>query len=125
VGAGSQGENPWSFAVGGGGAGGSYVFADLAELDGLIAEWTTIRNGVQADGRRLIRAIRLIEPPAKDLMSQFQASALKESLTKAQKHNAAMAAYANSYIEKLRAARAQYAAGDEQNAEQLRRVDGS
>lgn len=101
------------------------MFADLAELDALIAEWTTIRDGIQTDGRKLQQAQQLIVPPAGDLMSQLQPSALNTSLDKALEHNAAMVAYAENYIGKLQAARAQYAAGDEQNAEQLRRVDGS
>ncbi|MPZ81805.1 MAG: hypothetical protein GEV28_15960 [Actinophytocola sp.] len=109
---------------GGGGAGGNYVFADLDELDAIIDEWTAIRDGVQADGRKLLQAQQLIVAPAKDLMSQLQPAAMNESLTKAIGHNAAMADYADGYVQKLQAARAQYGADDEQAAARMRSVDG-
>ncbi|GAB3439847.1 hypothetical protein [Actinophytocola sediminis] len=109
---------------GGGGADGKYVFADLDELDAIITEWIKIRDGIRVDGDKLTQAQQLIVPPAKDLMSQLQAAATIESLTKAIEHNAAMADYTDNYIQKLQAAHAQYAADDEQAAERMRSVDG-
>lgn len=109
---------------GGSSGGGGYVFADLAELDAVIAEWVNLRDGIQADGRKLLQARELIEPPAKDLMSQWQPAATRESLSKAIEHNEAMRDYANTYVEKLQAARVQYTAGDEESAAGLRRAGG-
>ncbi len=108
----------------GGGTGGSYVFADLAELDDITARWIGIRDGVQADGRKLLQAQQLIQPPAQDFMSRLQPLAMNNSLDKALVHNAAMTAYADAYVQKLQAARAQYAAEDEESVERMRRVDG-
>lgn len=105
-------------------AGGSYMFADLAELDDVIARWTNVRDGVQADGRKLLQAQQLIQPPAQDFMSRLQPLAMSNSLDKALEHNAAMAAYAEAYVQKLQAARAQYAVEDEESVERMRHVDG-
>jgi hypothetical protein len=107
---------------GNGGAGGQYVFASLAELDGVIAEWEAVRDRIRGRGETLSRAISVILPPADDLMSRIQAKAAAHSLEKAQEHRQAMEDYATSYVEKLQAARAQYAATDSSNAAQLRRA---
>jgi hypothetical protein len=108
---------------GGDGKGGNYVFADLAELDAIIAEWVSIRDGVEADRWKLEQARKMITPPAKDLMSQMQPGAVRESLGKAIKHNKAMWTYADGYVRRLQAAREQYVAGEEGNVARLRGVD--
>lgn len=108
---------------GGSGKGGDYVFADLAELDGIIAEWISIRDGVFSDRDKLEQGRRMITPPAKDLMSQMQPSAVRESLGKAIRHNQAMWTYADGYVKRLQAAREQYVAAEEENAARLRGVD--
>jgi len=108
----------------GGDKGGNYVFADLAELDGIIAEWVNIRDGVESDRHKLEQAQQMIKPPAKDLMSQLQPGAVRESLGKAIKHNKAMWTYADGYVQRLQAAREQYVAAEEENVARLRGVDG-
>lgn len=108
---------------GGGGADGDYVFADLAELDAIITEWTAIRDTIQLDGTELAQARQMISPPAADLMSTGQATALVDSLDKAQTHNDAMFAYADAYVEKLTAARERYAAGEESTVARMRGID--
>jgi hypothetical protein len=108
---------------GGGGANGDYVFVDLAELAALITEWTTIRDAIQLDRDKLVQAAYLILPPADDDMSGAQSEAMIASLEKAQVHNDAMFAYADSYLGKLTAAREQYAAQDELRAAQMRSID--
>jgi hypothetical protein len=108
---------------GGGGADGDYVFADLAELDSIITEWTAIRDTVQLDGEKLVQAQQATYSPADDDMSMGQAKALVASLDKAQAHNDAMFAYAEAYVAKLTAAREQYVAGEESNVARMRRVD--
>lgn len=107
---------------GGGGAGGQYIFASLAELDTIIAEWEALRDRIRGRGVMLRRAINLIEPPADDLMSKFQANTAAQSLEKAQEHRQAMEDYATSYVAKLQTARAQYSATDSNNAAQMRQA---
>ncbi|MGB3444935.1 MAG: hypothetical protein WBA97_39870 [Actinophytocola sp.] len=108
---------------GGGGADGDYVFADLAELDSIITEWTALRDTIQVDGRKLAQAQQAVYSPADDDMSRGQAKALVESLDKARTHNDAMLAYADAYVEKLTAARERYAADEETNVARMRGVD--
>jgi hypothetical protein len=108
---------------GGGGADGDYVFVDLAELDSLITEWTAIRDAIQTDGDKLMQAAYLIAPPAEDDMSEAQSAAMVASLEKAQGHNDAMFAYADSYLGKLTAARHRYAEDDDLNAARMRGID--
>lgn len=107
---------------GGGGAGGQYVFANLEELDGIIAEFEALHARIKDRGVRLQRAIGMITPPAEDVMSRLQAGAAVQSLWKADEHRGAMEAYAATMIEKLRAARAEYAATDADNADQVHRA---
>lgn len=58
---------------GGGGAGGRYVFANLEDLDGVLAELETLRDDIRKDGEKLLRAQQLIEPPGEDIMSRMEA----------------------------------------------------
>jgi hypothetical protein len=108
---------------GGGGTGGQYVFADLAELDGTIAEFETLRDDIRGDGAKLLRAQQLIEPPGEDIMSRIEAKTTVHSLEKAIEHNTVMAAYADAEIAKMRAAQAAYANADVEGAARLRMVD--
>jgi hypothetical protein len=108
---------------GGGGSDGQYVFADLAELNAIKAEWTRLHEDVLLDKDRLTQALRFIEPPAQDEMSRKQAQALADSLTLARRHNEAMADYASAYIDKLNAAHQQYATEDEAAMRRVRRTD--
>lgn len=107
---------------GGGGAGGQYVFASLEELDDIIAEWDALRDRIRGRGDKLAQAIAMIEPPAEDIMSRLQANTAVRSLQKAEEHRKAMEAYARNYVEKLHAARAQYATTDADNAARLHNV---
>lgn len=107
---------------GGGGAGGQFVFADLGELDGIIAELETIRDDIRKDGDKLWRAQQLIEPPAEDIMSRVQAKAVVDCLEKAIDHNKKMRDYADAEITKMRAARNTYASTDEASAARLRNL---
>ncbi len=100
---------------------GNYVFADLEELDGIIAEWSAIRDRIESRRHKLAQAYGLITPPAEDVMSRLHAGYTRGSLKKALDHNDAMRAYAKAYVEKLTAAREQYAATDTQAATVVRR----
>ena len=100
---------------------GSYVFADLEELDDIIAEWTAIQVRIENRGKKLSQAYGLITPPAEDVMSRLHAGYTRASLLKALKHNDAMRVYARTYVDKLTAARRQYADTERQAAAAIRR----
>ncbi len=108
---------------GGGGEGGRYMFADLAELDAIIKQWTDLRDAIQLDGDGMHQAQFLQLAPAEDEMSQQQATAVAESLGKATDHNILMARYADSFVRKLMAARDRYVADDDSAAALVSGVD--
>jgi hypothetical protein len=93
-------------------SGGRFVFADLDELDSIIADLETLRVDIAADDEDFVDAIGTANPPARDDMSQLQADAYRESLRRARRHNASMLAYVVGQLEKLRAARNAYANAD-------------
>jgi hypothetical protein len=107
---------------GGGGAGGQYVFANLDEMDGIIAEAKVLCEEIQEDGEKLRRAQALIEPPGDDVMSRIEAQTTVNSLEKAIEHNEAMFAYTGAQLAKLRAARDAYANTEDESAARLRGV---
>lgn len=102
------------------GSGGQYVFADLAEIDGIIAELEALVAEVQAEDETYARAIGLAVPPAEDFLSVEQADAYVAALEKGRTHNKAMSTYADDLLADLRAARQAYADGDATSAAQLR-----
>lgn len=108
---------------GGGGEGGTYVFADLDELDNIITKLEALAQEIRQDGRGLLRAAELANPPAEDHMSTGQASAYAASLNKARAHNEAMVSYAEHQLVKLRAARTTYVETDAESAARLRTID--
>jgi hypothetical protein len=95
--------------AGGGGTGGQFMFADLAELDGVITEWETERDGIEADRDAIDVAMGLIAEPAGDMMSAGLTSTSKQSLEAMKNHSGAMLDYANEYLNKLYASRQQMA----------------
>ena len=100
---------------------GRYVFADLGELDTIIAEWSAIRDRIEDRGNRLTRAVGLITPPAEDTVSRLHALRTRASLQKALEHNDAMRVYTQAYVDKLTAAHAQYADSEGQASAAIRR----
>ncbi len=109
--------------AGGGGAGGNFVFTDLAHLDSIIARWQSVRDRIEPHSQNLIDAARVVYPPADDLASQRQAEALVTSIIAAREHNVSVFQYTKSYVERLEAARAEYVATEESNTDQFRAVD--
>jgi hypothetical protein len=107
---------------GGGGTGGQFMFADLEELDAVIARWEDEREGILADRRAISETYDTIAPPAGDMMSSVQISASQASLANMYQHNNAMLRYAENYIAKLRASREQMATMDEGARANLRNV---
>ncbi len=117
------GTDGWDTTAGGGGTGGQFMFASIEELNGVIAQWQTELAAIQADGVKINQAAGYIEAPAGDGMSVAQAKATTESLDALQKHNQAMADYADGYIKKLIASRDSIVNTEQNNAAGLRSVD--
>jgi len=109
----------------GGGGDGTYVFADLTELDHIIAALSSIREAVESDRDALRNAQLTVRPPAADEMSKRQSRALLDSLTAARSHNEAMWRYVDAYIEKLASARHRYASDDHVVTTRLRGIHAS
>lgn len=110
---------------GGGGQGGTYLFANLAELDRLIAKWEAVRTRISVTGNNIGMAAEWVRPPADDDSSVRQAKALASSLNAAVEHNKKMFEYASGYIDKLNVTRAQYAADDQAGVGHLRNANGA
>jgi hypothetical protein len=109
----------------GGGAGGGeggFVFADLAELDTVIEAWREELRSIEADRARIEHTRAVVDRPAGDAMSVHQAQATRQSLTALAAHNREMAAYAQSYLEKLVASRRQMSADDQAAEASMRNV---
>ena len=119
------GAGGWETTAGGGGQGGQFMFASLADLDAVITQWETQLDAIIKDGAKISQAAGLVAPPAGDGMSQGQADATKQSLTKLKEHNDAMRDYATEYIKKLKASRASMANTEHGNVSQMRSVDRS
>lgn len=107
---------------GGGGTGGQFMFADLEELDAVIARWEDEREGILADRANIRDTFHANAAPAGDVMSNVQFSASQASLANMYQHNNAMLRYAENYIAKLRASREQMATMDEGARANLRNV---
>jgi hypothetical protein len=105
---------------GGGGVGGYYEFTSLAHLDEIITELKTVADDIGEDGRELERAISLVVPPARDIMSQLQAQATIASWTAAWEHNRRMRAAAEAEIAKLETARQAYAQVEDASTKSFR-----
>ncbi|GGS16228.1 MULTISPECIES: hypothetical protein [Actinokineospora] len=103
------------YSSGGGGEGGRFAISSLAELDALIARWESILVKIDEGGSKLDDALAHVLPPAEDAPSNFEAERTKASLQAALDHNIVMSDYAKGYIEKLKAARADYAGTESEN----------
>lgn len=101
------GSDPTQYEAGGGGKGGKFMFASIDELDGVIKQWETERDGIRADRDQIAEAYYMIENPAGDIMSKGQAIASRDSLANMWHHSDAMLKYAENYISKLHDSRQQ------------------
>lgn len=113
-----------AYASGGGGAGGTFQIASLAELDGLINQWQSLVDRMDESRQRLEQAVRHVQAPAQDTPSQTEAMATKDSINAAIDHNMIMREYAQGYVEKLQAARADYAGTESDNTSLVGHSDG-
>ena len=123
VGLGSLGSGE-HFDSGGGGAGGQFVFADLAALNAAITRWAALHERIKLRGQTIQKASDLCNPPADDLMSRYQADAAKDTLIKKLEHNDAMLAYAEGYVQKLTVSRNIMVTTEHANIGRLRSAGG-
>jgi hypothetical protein len=110
------------YEAGGGGTGGQYMFANVEELDSLIKRWEDERDGIQKDKDAIADAYHLVKAPAGDIMSQLQTGASQDSLANMWHHSDAMLQYAENYIAKLKASRAQIQIMEDGAQDQIRSV---
>jgi hypothetical protein len=109
---------------GDGGAGGRYVFVNLAELDEIISELGKLRDAIREDGDKLNQAAWHIRPPGEDVMSRIEAQATIDCLNRAIRHNRSMRDYAEAELAKMYAARGAYVSTDDEGAARLRATHG-
>jgi hypothetical protein len=95
----------WQTTAGGGGTGGQFMFANVAELDSVISQWKDQREAIYADGVKIRQAMDVIVAPAGDAMSGGMANSATTSLDVLFRHNQEMRKYADAYIQKLEASR--------------------
>jgi hypothetical protein len=103
----------WETSAGGGGTGGQYMFASLADLDAVIAQWKEQRQAIYDDGQKIQQAAGAIVAPAEDGMSGGMSDTSLASLDALYKHNREMFKYADDYVRKLEASRASMANTDQ------------
>lgn len=103
-------------------AGGQYLFADLAELDGVIAEWQDLITAIDQDQRQIIDALAGPRQAAADGVSDANSSRTVAVLDGMREHNMTLLQYADAYVEKLVAARAAMASTEETNEARITAV---
>lgn len=104
------------------GSGRRPMFADFDELQRMISKWNTQRDKISSDGEKISRAIRLLEPPANDAMSQMQARAARETLREMQNHNRAMLRRTQDFIEQLEQALADLRHREDDNVRDVNNI---
>lgn len=114
-----------AYASGGGGEGGTFQISSLAELDGLINQWQSLVDRMDESRGKLDQALRNIVPPADDAPSRSEAAATEDSIYAAIEHNLIMRDYAAAYVEKLKAARSDYAGTEGSNTTLVSNSDGA
>ena len=110
------------YEAGGGGGQGQFMFADLAELDEVLGMWEQQLEEIGGDYKEINSALELIQNPAGDLMSRFQAETSRVSLEAMREHNIEMGKYTADYINKLRSSRQEMANQDTSGADYMRAV---
>lgn len=117
-----NGTTPPYLQYGSGGGDGQYVFADLEQLDGIIAALDAELCEMREDDRLFQQAISLIDAPAADHMSVAQVKAYRSSLRIGWRNHKEMVDYVENQFVKLRAARQAYEDSDTVAAERLRDI---
>ncbi|MPZ85874.1 MAG: hypothetical protein GEV28_38055 [Actinophytocola sp.] len=110
--------------TGGGGAGGTYMFASLEELDTVIGQWEELIEELKTDQVRIEDANGGLAEPAGDQVSGHNVSVSRETVAQMRKHNDTLLRYAAGYTAKLKASRTQMAVKEDGNELLMNRVAG-
>lgn len=105
-----------------GGGSGSYMFANLEELDGVIRQWQNLVDELEADTKRVDSAVQQIARPAGDHVSEGNYNQSTDVLRAMRKHNEMLGSYAQHYVVKLKECRAQMSTTEQGNQTKMRRV---
>ncbi|GAB3438406.1 hypothetical protein [Actinophytocola sediminis] len=100
------------------------MLVDLAHLDRIDKQWTSVVDRIKANATSFEQAIRLVFAPAWDEPSKRQTVRYVESLELALRHCLALSEYATDYLDQLTASRAHYLAVEQKNIDELRRLGG-
>jgi hypothetical protein len=112
----------WSQTSGGGGRGGQFMFASLAELDSVIATWRREIDAMVDDRRRIRATMGAANRPAADAMSTYHTGAVKQTLAAMDVHSEQLLQYAQGYLRKLEQTRQQMQANEDAAESSMRNV---
>ncbi|MGH3621413.1 MAG: PE domain-containing protein, partial [Sciscionella sp.] len=96
------------------GGGGGYEFSP-AQIDAAIKKFEDVLEKAKNAGTQLTQAARTLSPPAEDGPSMRQTEGARASLQRAQEHNQALQNYAEGFLRKLHAAKADYQDAEDHN----------
>jgi|tagenome__1003787_1003787.scaffolds.fasta_scaffold20860714_2 hypothetical protein len=113
---------PYTPDTGGGGAGGSYMFASLEELDGVIQQWQDLCDDIKADQGNIESAGIQANRPAGDEVSSDNFSQSSKVVMAMQKHNEMLLKYAEHYVVKLQQCRTQMSTTEQGNQDKMNQV---
>jgi hypothetical protein len=110
------------YDTGGGGGGGAFMFASVAELDGVIHQWLDLIDEIKADQHRMEAAGGQISEPAADQVSGQNSTVSRKVVMEMQKHNELLLRYAVEYVRKLQASKKQMMATEQGNETRMNQV---
>lgn len=113
---------PATYDTGGGGAGGSYMFASLDELDGVIAQWQDLVDDIKADQGNIESAVMQANWPAGDSVSDQNYRQSSDVVQAMRKHNEKLLVYAEHYLVKLKECRTQMSTTEQGNQDKMNKV---
>ncbi|MGQ0842039.1 hypothetical protein [Actinokineospora sp.] len=99
---------------------GGYLWTDPDELAALIADCQALHDRIRARNSRILEARNLMQAPAADQMSRYQADAAARALDRFLTDNQAKADHVGGYVAKLEAAKAAMLIQDHNAADTLR-----
>jgi hypothetical protein len=108
--------------TGGGGAGGSYMFASLEELDGVIQQWQDLVDDIKDDQGNIESAVNQANRPAGDDVSSENYDRSSDVVTQMRKHNEQLLVYAEHYLVKLKECRVQMGTTEQGNQDKMNKV---
>jgi hypothetical protein len=105
--------------TGGGGAGGTFMFASVDELDGVIQQWQSLIDEIVDDQGRMADADGDLAEPAADQISSGNTLMSHKVVADMRKHNETLIRYAVEYVQKLQDARTQMVTMEEGNQQRM------